>query len=157
MATKDANTGETMSKYAKIVYSFDLQKEIDRTDITINPHRFGLFDIDFKVESANNPKARQWTYGGTKKTQEQAHNFIEKQMKKELPFDTEYRIVNSETGEIIDGDKMSNNEGEKQEETHGKIVHEKTEIGIRGLFIIFLTIDLFLASVYLIQLICGWR
>lgn len=87
-----------MSKTAKEVYSFDKRQTIDRTQ---EPHTRGVFDIDFRVETASNPQARNWTYAGTEKTQEKAEQKITKDMKRALPFDTEYRIVNAETGEII--------------------------------------------------------
>jgi Fe-S cluster biosynthesis and repair protein YggX len=91
-----------MTEYAKIIYSFDLQKEVDRTDTTLYPHRIGNIDIDFKCNSANNPQARNWSYAGTEKTIEKARNIIENKMREQLPPDTEYRIVDAETGEILE-------------------------------------------------------
>lgn len=91
-----------MTEYAKVVYSFDLSKDVDRTDTLLHPHRLGIYDIDFRCESANNQKARNWTYAGTERTQAKAKQTIQHKMKKQLPFDTEYRIVNAETGEILE-------------------------------------------------------
>lgn len=86
---------------AKEVFSFDLERVIDRTE---QPHDLGLFDIDFRNQQANNPQAREWTYGGTEKTLTKAKRQAER-IKRELTKQghngTETRIVKSDTGEVI--------------------------------------------------------
>jgi len=83
-------------KYAKEVYSFDLGVMIDRTE---QPHPKGKFDTDFKVPSATNPDARQWTYAGTKRTLKEAIDFIPT-LRENYPA-MQTRIVDAETGKIL--------------------------------------------------------
>lgn len=80
---------------AKQVYAFDTQAVIDRTQ---QPHPLGLFDIDFRKSDALNPKAREWSYGATKRTLDQAIKGAEEIMEK---TGAETRIVRADTGEIL--------------------------------------------------------
>lgn len=86
-----------MTTYAKTVFSFDLGYTIDRTK---HPHPLGKFDCDVRKQDAENPQARKWSYGGTAKTLKAAQNFARK-LQNQLGCET--RIVNSETGEILEG------------------------------------------------------
>jgi len=85
---------------AKKVYSFDLGREIDRTE---QPHPLGLFDTDFRDRKASNPQAREWTYGGSRKTIEAARKDAGKLQ--ELSPSVETRIVKSDTGEVVEASK----------------------------------------------------
>ncbi len=82
---------------AKIVYSFDFGKLVDRTKA---PHTLGIFDVDFKKSDAPNPDARDWTYVGTEKTIEKARKSALKV--KKIQSKVETRIVNAETGEVLE-------------------------------------------------------
>ncbi len=83
--------------YAKEVYSFDLGYTIDRTK---QPHPLGLYDVDFRDPKASNPQAREWTYGGSRKTIESVRNDAIKL--REISPTVETRIVKSDTGEVLE-------------------------------------------------------
>jgi trimethylamine:corrinoid methyltransferase-like protein len=88
--------------YAKKVFSFDSCRTIDRTK---QPHDLGKFDVDFYAPHAENKDARKWTYGGSARTIEKARiagRRILNQTAAEVA-----RIVNAETGEVLDRIKRS--------------------------------------------------
>ncbi len=68
-------------------------------DRTRKEHRLGKFDIDFRDQHAGNVTARQWTYGGTAKTYDQAMR--DQQKIRRLTLTMETRIVAAESGRIV--------------------------------------------------------
>jgi len=88
---------ETNKCYAKIVFSFDLNRTIDRTK---QEHPMGHIDVDFKDPKADNPLARNWVYGGSTKTIDKAKREVGKM--KAIKTAIECRIVDAKTGEILE-------------------------------------------------------
>jgi hypothetical protein len=88
---------ETNKCYAKTVFSFDLHTTIDRTK---EKHPRGHIDVDFRDPKSENPSARNWTYGGSRRTIELARKDAENI--KDLKFSIECRIVDARTGEILE-------------------------------------------------------
>ena len=84
-----------MVENAKEVYSFDLQRTIDRTK---EKHPLGKFDVDFRKLNASNPQAREWTYGTSARTIEKARKSAER-IEDETSAET--RIVDAMTGEVL--------------------------------------------------------